>query len=94
MSADQIRRAFAELTGVIHQGAATLPDPGSPQGQTTYKDADLLDVYASALGRPDYDSVVKPSASPRMRRLTSIVTNTVGVSGCESRTVIAVCKMA
>jgi hypothetical protein len=64
LSADQIRAAFVELTGFPYQGPAEVQDPDSPQGIRNRTDADLLDVFALALGRPDYDYVVKANLEP------------------------------
>jgi hypothetical protein len=64
MSADQVRATFLELTGVSYTGLATVRDPNAPTGETKNPAADLLDAYASALGRADYDYVVHENLEP------------------------------
>ncbi len=61
MSADQIRAAFVELTGFAYEGRAWVRDPLSSGGYSEKNDADLLDLFGSSLGRPDYDLTVHES---------------------------------
>jgi hypothetical protein len=64
MSADQVRAAFLELTGVAYTGRATVRDPDAPKGERDNPAADLLLAYGSALGKPDYNYVVRENLEP------------------------------
>jgi hypothetical protein len=64
MSADQIRASLKALTGFSFTGKARVKDPNSPIGYSDIEQADLLDVVAPSLGRPDYDLTVKENLDP------------------------------
>jgi hypothetical protein len=64
MSAEQVRATFLELTGVAYTGRATVRDPDAPKGERDNPQADLLVAYASALGKPDYNYVVRENLEP------------------------------
>lgn len=64
LSVDQIRSTLAELTGFTYIGTAVVIDPDSVTGISRREDADLLDVSAAVLGRPDYDLTVNENLEP------------------------------
>jgi hypothetical protein len=54
-----VHAALLELTGFVYRGPAVVDDPNSVWGQNADPQADLLDHYGLALGRPDYNYVVR-----------------------------------
>ena len=58
LSVDQVRSSLALLLGQTYRGGAWVYDPLDPEGQAWREDADLLDAFAGALGRPDYNYTV------------------------------------
>lgn len=64
MTAEQVRATFLELTGVQYTGRATVRDPDAPKGERDDPAADLLVAYGSALGKPDYNYVVRENLEP------------------------------
>ncbi len=58
LSVDQVRTSLAQLLGQTYRGGAYVFDPLDPQGAAWREDADLLDAFAGALGRPDYNYTV------------------------------------
>jgi hypothetical protein len=64
LSGDQVHAALLELTGFVYRGPAVVDDPNAVWGQSMVDDADLLDHYSLALGRPDYNYVVRENLEP------------------------------
>jgi hypothetical protein len=64
LSADQVRASLLEVTGYDYRGEAYVRDSMAPTGYVNDPNADLLDVYASSLGRPDYNYTVQESLEP------------------------------
>lgn len=64
LSADQVRASLLEVTGYSYRGEAYVRDFLAPIGYVNDPDADLLDVYAASLGRPDYNYTVQESLEP------------------------------
>ncbi len=64
LSVDQLRAALLRATGQSWVGRLTVADPQSPSGSTLVDDADLLEAFASSLGRPDYRNSVNEGREP------------------------------
>lgn len=64
LSADQVRASLLEVTGYSYRGEAYVRDYMAPIGYVNDPNADLLDVYAASLGRPDYNYTVQESLEP------------------------------
>lgn len=58
LSVDQVRASLQALLGQTYRGGAWVFDPLDPKGEAWREDADLLDAFAGALGRPDYNYTV------------------------------------
>ena len=64
VSVDQLRAALLRATGQSWVGRLSVADPSSPSGTTLVDDADLLEAFASSLGRPDYRTSVNEGREP------------------------------
>jgi hypothetical protein len=61
LSAEQLDAALEIATGERWTGEVVIKDSYSYTGVTDKLDADLLDIYAASLGRPDYNFTVRES---------------------------------
>jgi hypothetical protein len=66
LSVDQVRASLQALLGQTYRGGAWVYDPLDPQGEAWREDADLLDAFAGALGRPDYNYTVSEALEAGM----------------------------
>jgi len=66
LSVDQVRASLQALLGQTYRGGAWVFDPLDPQGEAWREDADLLDAFAGALGRPDYNYTVSEALEAGM----------------------------
>lgn len=66
LSVDQVRTSLQTLLGQTYRGGAWVVDPQDPKGEVWREDADLLDAFAGALGRPDYNYTVSEALEAGM----------------------------
>jgi hypothetical protein len=64
LSVDQLRVALVAATGFTWVASRRVSDPDAPSGSTQLPDADMLEVLAATLGRPDYVTSTSDSLDP------------------------------
>jgi hypothetical protein len=64
LDVDQLRGALLAATGFIWVAPRRVPDPDSRVGTSVHLEADMLEVLAATLGRPDYVTSTNESIDP------------------------------